>query len=268
MSLSRLGMRIAAARALRDATLAEARVFDSRIDPLSLTQEDGGQPAVIVTTDDHFSEPMGRDTSSGEQTCDLVIEIVIASRVSAQGKDGETLVSIDIPHTDEGMEMVLDLTEAQVIRALTHERTEWGAVWMMMVPRIMQRVSRRGASTENGARFAARQVVLSCDLVNDPVPGQPPAAGTSWGRLLAAMEGDAALAPVAKILRAQIEEDRADWRVAADALGIHEATADALGIGPELGVAEPEDDPADAATEIATTDGFSITEEDADNQGV
>ena len=32
MSLSRLAMRIAAARALKGATLAEARVFDSAVD--------------------------------------------------------------------------------------------------------------------------------------------------------------------------------------------------------------------------------------------
>ncbi|MCA1776048.1 MAG: hypothetical protein LC676_10695 [Loktanella sp.] len=267
MSLSRLGMRIAAARAIRDETMADGRVFDSRIDPLSLTHEDGGQPAIIVTTDDHVSDPHGRDMLGGEHTCDLIVEIVIASQVTVPGMDGETLVSIDIPHTDEGLEMILDLIEAQTIRALTAERDEWGAIWMLFVPRITQRVSRRGASVENGARFAARQLVLSCDLLSDPVPAAAPANDSAWGRLLAALEADGALAGVAKILRAQIEDDRADWRVAADALGIHEATSDALGLGPDLNVADPGDDPVPIAA-ITTDDGFVADEDAADDQGV
>lgn len=264
MSLSRLAMRIAAARALRDATLAEGRVFDSMIDPLSLTRDGAGEPAVIVMTDDHVSEPQGRDLYHGEQTCDLIVEIIIASQAVVPGDDGQGAVSVTIPHTDEGMELVLDMIEAQVIRTLTGEANDWASIWMAFVPRIMARVSKRGASVDNGARFAARQLVLSCDLIADPVPAAAPGEGTAWARMLAAMEADESLTGVAQILRAQIVDDRADWRVAADALGITEKAADQIGIGPVLDLDNL--DPSEA-TEVFVDDerdggDMTITQEE------
>ena len=66
MSLSRLAMRIAAARALKDATLAEARVFDSAIDPIDQTIAETRAPVLIVTTDDHEVETAGRDLTHGD----------------------------------------------------------------------------------------------------------------------------------------------------------------------------------------------------------
>jgi len=259
MSLSRLAMRIAAARALNGATLAEGRVFDSMIDPMALTREENGQPAIVVFTDDHVSEPQGRDLYNGEQTCDLIVEIVIASQASAPGEDGGAQVSVTIPHTDEGMEMVLDLIEAQVVRTLTGEVNDWAGVWMALVPRIIARVSKRGAAVENGARFAARQLVLSCDLTADPVPAAAPSAGSAWGRVLAAMEADANLTGVAQILRAQIVSDRADWRAVADALGIAEQAADQIGIGPVLDLPNLNPQPATEIFLDQEGDGGDIT---------
>jgi len=259
MSLSRLAARITAARALRDATLAEDRVFDSLIDPLALTRDGGGQPAIIVLTDDHVSEPQGRDVAMGEQTCDLVVEIVIASRADVPGDDAGEATTVAVPHTDEGMEMLLDLIEAQVIRTLTGEANDWASIWMAFAPRIMQRISKRGASTEDGARFAARQLVLSCDLLADPVPGAEPDAGSAWGRLLAAMDADPAMSGIAHILRAQIISDRAEWRTIADALGISEQAADQIGVGPLLDL--PNLDPELAAEVFvdAEKDGGDMT---------
>ena len=166
MSLSRLAMRVAAARALKGATLAEARVFDSAVDPIDQTIAETRQPILIVTTDDHEVEVTGRDLGHGNISCDLVIEAAIASRVELNTPDGDGgEVTIAIPHTDEGMELALDVMEHQVMAALTRERSDWSRVWMKLVPRVSRRLSRRGASVEKGVRFAARQIVLTCDLI-------------------------------------------------------------------------------------------------------
>ncbi|MCB1498597.1 MAG: hypothetical protein KDK07_02210 [Bauldia sp.] len=227
MSLSRLAMRIAAARALKGATFAEARVFDSAIDPIDQTIAEARAPVLIVTTDDHEIDTVGRDLMHGDTRCELVIEAAIASRVEVSGD-----VSLSIPHTDEGMEIVLDLIEHQVMAALTRERTAWSRVWMKLVPRIHKRSSRRGASVEHGVRFAARQIVLSCDLIEAPTDGAPVVPGSTWEDVLAVMSEDMALSPIADLLRVTIEgQPLADWRRAANALGIHLATADAIGIG-------------------------------------
>lgn len=237
MSLSRLAMRIAAARAVKNATLAEGRVFDSAIDPIDMTIAENRSPILIVMTDEHEAIPTGRDLFHTDNSCDLIIEAAIAARVEIEGE-----VSITIPHTDEGMELVLDMIEHQVIAALTRERTAWSRVWMKLVPRVKRRLSRRGASAENGVRFAARQIVLTCDLIEAPTDGAAIPAGSTWADVLAVMDNDVALAPIADLLRATIEgEPVADWKRAANMLGVHMATANALGLGPIL---DEGDDPA------------------------
>lgn len=231
MSLARLAMRIAAARAVRGTTLADARVYDSSIDPIDVAVQENRQPFLVVYTDDHESTITGRDLFYGEHTCDLVIEAAIASRVEIQGD-----VGIDIPHTDEGMELVLDIIEHQIMAALVRERTEWSRIWMKLVPRIRRRWSRRGASAEGGVRFAARQIILSCDLVEAPIDGVSVLAASTWSDVLSVMETDTTLAPIADLLRATIEgpEAVAQWKRDANAVGITQAAANALAIGDDF----------------------------------
>jgi hypothetical protein len=110
---------------------------------------------------------------------------------------------------------------------------------MKLVPRISRRLSRRGASVEKGVRFAARQIVLTCDLIEAPTDGTPIGEGTAWAELLTVMEADADLAPIAQMLRSEIEgTPLADWRRAANMLGIHLEPADAIGLGPVLDLSE------------------------------
>jgi hypothetical protein len=230
MSLARLAMRIAAARALHGATLAEARVHDSAIAPIDQTIAEERQPILIVTTDDHEMEMTGRDLFHGNVSCDLVIEAAIAARVEVA--DGESVITI--PHTDEGMELALDLIEHQVMAALIRNPNPWSRVWMKLVPRISRRQSRRGASVEKGVRFAARQIVLTCDLIEAPASGEAIAEGSAWADVLAVVGSDPELAPIARMLRGEIEgTPLTDWRRAASTLGIHIETVRAIGLGPE-----------------------------------
>lgn len=241
MSLQRLAIRVAAARALRGATLAEDRVFDSMIDPIDQTISEQRQPVCVVYTDEVDVPIDGRDLIHFTGQTNLVIELAIASRVEV---DGEAQLSI--PGTDEGIEVALDLMEHQALAALTGEGTEWSRVWMRMVPRITRYMSKRGAATENGVRFAARQITLTCDPISTPLAGGPVEAGTSWAALLAAMEADEDLAGLAQLLRQAVEgTTKPEWQRAANALGISLDGARAIGIAPfDLG--------ADAAEEIET----------------
>lgn len=245
MSLARLAMRIAAARALRGATLAGDRVFDSAIDPIDQAIAETRQPILIVSTEDQEMDITGRDLNHGRASCELVIEAAIAARVEValpDGEGGETTIAI--PHTDEGMELVLDMIEHQAIAALIRERTDWSRVWMRLVPRIARRASRRGASSEKGVRFAARQITLTCDLIEAPTDGGPIPGNGTWADVLAVMDADAALAPIAAMLRAEIEgQPIADWRRAANMLGVELTTADAIGLGPVLNPLTTADDP-------------------------
>lgn len=248
MSLSRLAMRIAAARALRAATLAGDRVFDSAIDPIDATVAENRNPFLVVTTDEHEATVTGRDLFQGDHSCDLVIEAAIAARVEIEGE-----VSLTIPHTDEGMELVLDVIEHQVLAALTRERSDWSRVWMKLVPRIKRRLSRRGASAENGVRFAARQIVLTCDLIDAPTDGGDIPAGSAWADVLAVIAADSALAPIADLLRSTIEGnlDLAQWMRDANTLGILKAEANATGIGPLMSFTQAWQGPPNVVEEEA-----------------
>jgi len=120
-----------------------------------------------------------------------------------------------------------------VTRALTRDDTAWSRAWMKLVPRITRRLSRRGASSENGIRFAARQLVLTCDLVDTPVAGGTIAPNSAWGDVLVLMEADPILANIASLLRAEMAgRPLADWRRAAETLGVPLEVADQIGIGP------------------------------------
>lgn len=263
MSLARLAMRLAAARALKGATLAGDRVFDSAIDPIDQTIAETRQPVLIVYTDDQEAQITGRDLMHSSVSCELVIEAAIAARVEVpmpDGEGGET--SIVIPHTDEGMELVLDIIEHQAVAALTRERSDWSRVWMKLVPKITKRLSRRGASSEKGVRFAARQITITCDLIEAPTDGGPVPAGGTWADLLAVMGADPQLGPIADMLRAEIEGDTlADWRRAANMLGIELETADAIGLGPVLDLT---DDP-ELLQAVVIRDERGDTEFEADD---
>jgi hypothetical protein len=231
MGLVRFAVRQCAARALRDATLAENRVFLSVIDPLDTRVKETRAPMLIVNTDDHKSEAEGRDLSGGDQSLDLVIEATIAAKVVTNGRDGEgDTVEVTIIEADSGMDLTLDVIEHQVMRAFQTSGV-WPDLFRRLVPRMTNRLSRRGADA-SGTRWAARQITITCDTLAEPVGGESLAAGTVWADLLAAMEADIALAPIAPLIRGVIDGDAREWRRGAAMLGIGEDVAEVIGIAP------------------------------------
>ena len=135
---------------------------------------------------------------------------------------------------------------------------------MMLVPRITRQVSRRGASAENGVRFAARQLTLSCDLIDAPAPGAALPAAGAWSKVLALMEADPAMAGIASLIRAEIEGELvAEWRRAAHDLGVPLGVSDGLGLGPNGDLSS---DPAAfiAAAISGGADDVNVTEDEPD----
>lgn len=274
MSLTRLAVRIAAVQALRGSTLAEGRVYDSSTSPLDAVLQEQPLPFLMVTTDSHERAVTGLDLSHGDDGLDLVIETAIASRVVIPAiAPGDTeAVEITIPNTDAGLEFTLDLIEAQVARALTARDTAWSRVFCALVPRIVRRTSRRGASAENGLRFAARQIVLSCDPLADPTPGpegEVARAGSAWALFFDTLEATPELAALSPIFRQEIIGGAATWDFIRRSMGISAETVDALGLAPlvlddagaEIVLVE-----ADAVDEDGGT--LILTEQAADEQGV
>lgn len=235
MSLARLALRIAATKALTGQTLAGARVRDSAVEGIDLQVQTERQPFVVIYTDDHTRVTTGKDLRHGDDDCELVIEVAVAARVPVAipgEEEGGEATEVVVPHTDAGMELMLDLIGHQAIEALSGGASVWAAIWRDFVLRVRRIVSRRGAGTENGVRFAARQIVMTVDLLADPVRGE--AMNGPWVRLLAAMEADSDLADIGAVIRYAIEGDAplTAEAVAASRQGLSPATVDAIGIAP------------------------------------
>lgn len=229
MSLSRLALRIITARALAGTTLAGSRVFDSAVEPIDLHVQTQRQPFLTVMTDDHDRQVSGRDLRHGTDSCELVIEVAVATTVKAGTGGAEEVV---VPHTDAGMEVVLDLIGHQITETLMGGQSAWAKLWRDFAMRTTRITSRRGASAENGVRFAARQIIITVDLMADPIRGEAMPAPWQW--LLTAMEDDPEMVDLAALVRYAIEGDAAltPEALAASTYGINEATVAAVGETP------------------------------------
>lgn len=223
MSLVRFAVRQCAARSLRGATLAEGRVWQSVIDPISAKVSSERAPVLIVNTDDHKQDGAGRDITGGDAQLELVIEAAIAAKVTTTGRDGDgDEVAVTIIEADSGLDLTLDILEHQVIRAMIRPGV-WPDLLRRFVPKVHSRTSRRGADAQ-GTRWAARQIVFTCDTLAEPVGGEALAPGAVWGDFIAAMESEPELSVIAPLIRGVIEGDADDWARSAAMLGIGQET--------------------------------------------
>lgn len=258
MSLTALAVRLATIRALKGRTYAEDRVFDSKISPVNLVASEEAKPVIIVTTDDDSIDITGRDLRTGDHKLELVIEIAVTSKIAVEVGDGETAEVLSIPATDAGLEVTLSLIGWQIAKALSADGGPWGDLWRTMVVKVHSITSRRGADEANGVRYAARQYVYSIDHIAEPTPGALPAAGDAWGRVLAAMKGDAELSAIAKIIEAEIASgEYLPWEIARGELGLANDEAEIIESKP---VKIDEVVPLEA---VDMEDGFTVDEQTA-----
>jgi hypothetical protein len=203
MSIIRPILRMCAVAALRERTLAESRVFDSDNTPLAdaLAQEpEQARPYITVYTDEDTRPAIsGRDIYAAERNLSLVLEIGAASAVVMKRDDGSNEIALQIPATDAGLELSVDIVESQALAALIgHPQSRWGELFRRLVLRIERVQGQRGGSAERGSRWAARQII------------------------------ERALGPATAL----------NWRQAQAWLGLTEQGIRATGIAPPLGVEE------------------------------
>lgn len=226
MSIPRIALRLATRKALIGATYAGPRVFDSAITEIDLTVMETRKPLIIVTTDDEEGAVEAREITSADSQIDLVIEVAVAALVKTDAGGTE----LTIPDTDEGLEITVDLMCRQAIRALQSGTGEWADLWRSLVVNVTRITQRRGADARQGVRFAARQIVLTLQTINDPLAA--PLNADPLGRFLTMAEADAEIAPIAALLRAEIGTPGPAWRLAAGTLGLDRIEADGIGVAP------------------------------------
>ena len=223
-------------------TLAGDRVHDSAVQPIEEMIKADPQPFIVVSTDDEEAEPRGWELLDAKRSINIVVEIAIGgmTRIDLpESEGGGDALRLDIPHTDEGLETTLNMVGRQVYREIL-VGGEWSDLFRDIAFGLKKVSVRRGANTEQGTRFAARQYVFSADTIAEPDFGAEPEG--AFAQLIALMTADEYLAKDAPLLRRMIRGDiLADWQRAQVEIGLTNASYRALGLGPLF---RPEGEPA------------------------
>jgi hypothetical protein len=154
-------------------TMAEDRVFDSRLDPLVFKQFEKPMPGIIVYTDDDNGELLNRGSGDGpfRRWIDLRIEIVIGS-FDTEIIDSTQNVVFDLPMTDAQLEAQLDLFEAQTKWALFQlPNRVYTNAFRAFVMRIESINSHASRDETGNNRFASRRIHFRCEVNDDCPPG-------------------------------------------------------------------------------------------------
>ena len=232
-SLVSTALRLTAKKALIDATYADERIHDSAITPIDHMVSSGEQkPFIVISTEDEKSTVIGRDVIGGNKTIDLVFEIAIAHAVKAEGDDPET--EIIVPATDAGLELSLALITRQMNRALfEQEGNQWCDLFRRFCINVKEITNRRGVGNEDGARFAARQIILTVEGIDEPSFGHQPQSDDAWGALLDQMDLEPDLASITPLFRAAIigEPPIEDWDRGRSDQGLTYDAANRIGLG-------------------------------------
>lgn len=185
--LSRLALRICVVEALKGHTHFGDNVLDSEITALDVagdtelrTKQD--QPFIAVYTDESIADRRGQNGQATDLDLmalhragitDLVIEIGLTAAMTEIDDQGQsTIVGIGFPATDANMEATLDMVAAQIMAVLTDPGNEWSELFRKFRSRLIGIARRRTSNAEN-TRIAAHQIVITLDLIADPVFGEP-----------------------------------------------------------------------------------------------
>lgn len=227
MSLVNFAIRTCLKRALLDRTWAERRVFDSMVTPLDETLPEGTRPQIIVSTDDDETTMTSFDLNADGRQLVVIIEIELASEVQVDAGG----YAMEIPQTDAGLEATLDFIQRQVERALAEPASLWADLFRRLVDEPSKRLKRRGAGADKGVRFAARQLMITCQPSNEPAYGAAP--NKLWTAIAEAMRGDPELADYADLLEAEITgQPLPAWATLQATLGYSDAGVRNLGPAP------------------------------------
>ncbi|MDP2358644.1 MAG: hypothetical protein Q8M31_21675 [Beijerinckiaceae bacterium] len=224
MSLVSLAIRWTLWRALYGKTYAGERVYDSAVAPIEDMVSEEPHPFLTISTEDESGEVSGHDYAEANRTLDINVEIALATELRMSGRP-------NVPHTDEGLEMAINLIGRQVMYVLQADPSPWADLFRWFACSGKKLHTRRGADVEKGIRFAARQVTITVEPIHEPEFGAAPSG--VWARLIAEMREDDILSVYADTLHdAIIGEAVPDWRRLIARLGLTNDGASAVGIGP------------------------------------
>ena len=173
MSLNRTALRLATVLALSNnftaphPTIAEARVYDSKLDPIEGHDPEDLVPIIVVYTDDDNGSALSENNGGPQYRRSVQLMIELSIGIIKQSDTGQT---VSLPETEPELEAMLDLFEHQVRFALADLTSRWTILWHDMAKRTRSWSSQRHASSEGSVRWAARQITAQVEIEDDCTP--------------------------------------------------------------------------------------------------
>jgi hypothetical protein len=263
-------LRMITAKALSGKTLAADRVRDSDVSDLSELMTAEAAPMIVIYTDDQVAEYDAKELFNPKGHILLTVQISIAGATQGEiGPDNQVVATAAgdeapsrfyVPSTSSGLEAMIDIIEAQIKAALTDKDSVWAEIWADYVTKYRRSQSFRGASDQQGTRFAVRQFNIEVEVRSEPTPGR--GVTPTYARILAALKDDAdeTYADLVPLLTAvMVGKPLQPFELEARQAGISMATRAIMGEQPLPGAA-----PGQAVSDIIVDPmGLSATDTEA-----
>lgn len=193
--LGRIALRMATVEALKGKTLVGENVLDSEIGALDVAangslRSDQEKPWIAVYTDAAKIEGRLdlRELHRSGPTA-LTIEVGITGAMTVtDASTGECEVMPGLCATDRALEFYLDCVGRQIATALSDPLNSWAEIWRGLSSAIIKIERKRTSDETSGTRIAAHQLVVTVDLLPDPVFGEAIASSSIWARFFAKVE--------------------------------------------------------------------------------
>ena len=166
-ALSRACLRLAACAALRNATPAQDRVFDSRIGSVDGFVPDQALPVIAVYTEEDEGDALSAQNGGPpfRQCVSLILELTM---IEAAYDDAGKITDITAPATDGELEAALDTLEALARIALTESYAPNSVLFRIIAKRAEHSMSIRFTEPKTSTRLAIRYVTYKYEV--DDVP--------------------------------------------------------------------------------------------------
>jgi hypothetical protein len=226
MSMVAVAARLCLWQALQNTTFAQDRVFDSSLSPIDVKSDTEKLPVIIISTDDEVARVTGMNLLGADRELDIIVEMSVATALKVD--DG---FEIEIPPTDEGLELIMNFMHRQIYRAILSVNNPYSEFFKGFITKIKTVTARRGGEAEKGTRYAARQLIFKCETLHEPNFGD--LRGGIWLDFIAELRKNENLRDLASQIQAQIiGEDNLDWQITALQIGASRKTLQHLGLAP------------------------------------
>ena len=194
--LARIALRVATIEALKGKTLVGDNVLDSQIGAIDIAADDSlrtdqEKPFIAVYVDgSKIEDRIDLRSLHKSGSTELTIEtgITAAMTETDQETGASTVIGIGIPATDPALEFYLDCVGRQITTALSDPHDAWSEIWRSLSSSVLKIERKRTSDAASGTRIAAHQLVITLDLLPDPVFGAPVASTSVWATFFASME--------------------------------------------------------------------------------